>query len=275
MPTNLPTITNPGQMMQLLKIWQQRLNPVVARPQPVRPPFNLSANSPANTTGILLTWEPVRGADGYIIYASNNGDFSGASVLATIASPAGTSFFDKYATGTRFYRIASTSGTVSQPQSVISNPSVPIRATAGGGTVYDNSTHLSITNPNPINCFSGNVEILLGDGSWRRFDELEALEKLEIRNLTGVHRVELIEHPGVYSQTIDMGGRQEVTLDHLMFNDASLGQEWVSADYYFPDAPRIESHKVDLFNLHVCSHDERDMHFVLKNGHIAHNLKKI
>jgi fibronectin type 3 domain-containing protein len=70
--------------------------------------------------GIVLTWDLVNGADGYVIQASPNGDFSGAVTLAQITNGAQTSYFDNTpASGTKkYYKIAATAGTLSLPQSV-------------------------------------------------------------------------------------------------------------------------------------------------------------
>lgn len=144
MSNSLPTITNLSNAVQYLKIWQQQLNPVVSSPKPPRSPFNLVTKSVAGTTGIALSWETVRGADGYVIYYSDTGDFSANNVLTKITNPAQKGFFDDLnASGkTRYYKIASTAGTQNAPQSVLGNTSAPISATTGvTATSSDTTSH--------------------------------------------------------------------------------------------------------------------------------------
>lgn len=135
-----------SQILQNLQIWRQQLNPIVATPAKLRSPFNLVASSPTGTTGILLQWNSVRGADGYVIEYSTNGDFGAGNVLAKITNGAQTAYFDDLnASGVkRWYRITTTSGTVSAPQSVLGNTSAPVSATSGSGTTsYDNTSGTS------------------------------------------------------------------------------------------------------------------------------------
>lgn len=140
---NLPTITSLANLGPMLKAWQQALNPVVNRPQPPRCPFNVRLSSPTGSTGVLIQWEQVPQADGYRVYYSDSGDFSGDSVLATLPSPLSTAYFDSVGvTGkNRFYRVASTAGTPSQPQSVEGVKSAPLQLASGSGqVVYDTTS---------------------------------------------------------------------------------------------------------------------------------------
>jgi len=145
--TTLPTITGPGNLYSNLKLWQQTINPVVNAPRPPRSPFNFSAKSVAATTGILLSWELVKGADGYKIYFSDNGDFSSHSqLLIQITNVAQTNYFDNIGvTGQkRWYRISATTGTANAPQSVEGTQSAPISNSTGSGTTsQDNTSHTS------------------------------------------------------------------------------------------------------------------------------------
>lgn len=147
MPFNtLPAIESNDQIISTLRLWRQQLNPVVNQPSRRRTPFNFRASSVAGALGILLSWENVRGADGYTIYYSANGDFSARSVLITLKDSAQISYFDNIGTSgvKRYYRIASTAGTVNQPQSVIGIQSATISQTTGSGTTsYDNTSHTS------------------------------------------------------------------------------------------------------------------------------------
>ena len=94
-------------------------------------------------TGITLTWDVVKGSDGYEIQASPTGDFSNASIIASITGQVGTSFFDSTTTTgvTRYYRIRATAGTQSQPHSIKGIWSSPISVASGSGaTTYGNSS---------------------------------------------------------------------------------------------------------------------------------------
>ena len=141
MTFSLPTITTPEMLVATLKIWQQKLQPALAVVAIPRCPFNFRvAGNATGATGLTLNWEQVYGADGYQIQMSTNGDFSTASVIATLTNPAATAWFDSTAvTGVqRWYRIRSTAGTVSKPQSVFSVWSAPAANTSGSGTTTYN-----------------------------------------------------------------------------------------------------------------------------------------
>lgn len=145
---SLPAITSMEQLLPALQIWRQTIQPAISTPSPPRSPFNFRATSGSGSVGIVLNWDLVSGADGYIIQTSPNGDFSNATTLAQISNGAQTSFFDNTpATGTKkYYKIASTAGTISQPQSVTGIYSAPISITSGsGGTSFDNTSGSSGT----------------------------------------------------------------------------------------------------------------------------------
>lgn len=142
---SLPLPTSLEELLPILKIWQQAINPVVAAPLPPRSPFNFHAiGGAAGATGITLRWEPVAKADGYEIQSTTNGDFSTAITIATLSSSVATGFFDStIVTGVkRYYRIRSTSGTLAMPQSVKGIWTAPIIAASGSGvTVYDQMSY--------------------------------------------------------------------------------------------------------------------------------------
>jgi hypothetical protein len=128
----------------------------------------------------------------------------------------------------------------------------------------------------PLPCFSGNVRIVT-PGGFASFDDLRKVAEVMkapffIANETGRHLAELIihQHDG---PMIDMGpdrdGNAElVTLEHPM----KAGMVWISAAERFPGRPRVHF-KGDVYNLHILSHDERDHHYCLENGEVAHNVK--
>jgi hypothetical protein len=138
---SLPAINSLQELLPALKLWQQTLNTVINNPVPPRPPFNFHANgNAAGATGVTLNWEVVSGADGYDIQSSPNGDFSNASIIASLTSPAATSWFDSTAVTSvkRYYRIRSTIGTNNSPHTIKGQWSAPIFNSSGSGTiVYD------------------------------------------------------------------------------------------------------------------------------------------
>jgi len=149
----LPTITTLQALLPSLKIWQQKIQPVLGNVPTPRCPFNFRATGgPTGTTFVVLNWEEVSGTDGYEIQASSTGDFSTATTIATFKSPVATSWVDTtITTGVqRWYRIRSTAGTLAKPQSVFSVWSAPITSTSGNNT----------TSYNPIDNNSG------GNGGW-------------------------------------------------------------------------------------------------------------
>jgi hypothetical protein len=115
----------------------------------------------------------------------------------------------------------------------------------------------------PHFCFSGNTRIQTTEG-WKRFDELPAV--VEILNVTGTHTADLIVHDDVVCKMFDMGGFEFVTGNHLM----KQGDLWVPASELFTDAREYAG---KLYNLHVRSDNPEDQHYILENGHTAHNVK--
>ena len=111
-----------------------------------RIPWNFMAEG--KTDGILLTWEPVSGADGYEILRSDTGNFSNSiettDNVLTIALSSGQqdSYFDALgATSvTRYYMIRATAGTISSPHSVKGPLSGKISQTSGSGTTTSDTT---------------------------------------------------------------------------------------------------------------------------------------
>lgn len=86
--------------------------------------------------GNYLTWQLVKGADGYRIDISTNGDFSTGVQTVTLKGQANTAYFDTVPTsgGTapaaRQYRVRATSGTINEPQKVDGINSGVIASTA-------------------------------------------------------------------------------------------------------------------------------------------------
>lgn len=113
-------------------------------------------------------------------------------------------------------------------------------------------------------CFSGDTRVLTAAG-YRRFDELP--EEFEVYNHTGRHRAKLLVHRDSIEPMRRMGAHL-VTQGHLIL----VGDSWVPAERLFhehaPQMPRT------VYNMHVLSNDERDMHYILENGLTAHNIKE-
>lgn len=139
---NLPTINSLEELLPALKVWQQKLRPVVGVPKAPRTPFNFRASSGASATGNALSWEFINGADGYVVYRSDNGNFSNPSIIARITDAKQLSYFDGLgASGiTKYYRIAGTAGTDNQPQVIVGKQSATIKATSGSGTTTFDQT---------------------------------------------------------------------------------------------------------------------------------------
>jgi hypothetical protein len=114
-------------------------------------------------------------------------------------------------------------------------------------------------------CFSGNCSVFTPTG-YKPFSECPSTP-FEITNETGVHKAEIIPHEHYSGEMIDMGGGEFVTTDHLM----KKGSSWVPADLYFPFNRRVFFPEITVYDLHVLSEDPKNAHFVLNNGHIAHN----
>lgn len=117
-------------------------------------------------------------------------------------------------------------------------------------------------------CFSGNVRVKTSAGI-KRFDGLPV--EFEITNLTGNHRAQLVIHPDYTDTMIDMGDGELVTAGHAFKH----GEVWVAANEFFSDRyRRISEWKGNVYNMHVLSDNPEDHHYILENGHIAHNFNK-
>jgi len=151
----LPVINSLEQLLPSLKVWQQALNPTLNLPVAPRTPFNLRATGgAAGATGITLNWDIVKGADGYEIQSSSNGDFSTAAIVATLTNGAATSWFDntQVTSVKRWYRIRATNGTTQSPHYVKGPWSAPINNTSGSATtVYDQTSGTSGASQNGWN----------------------------------------------------------------------------------------------------------------------------
>ena len=143
---SLPIIHNEEMLIRTLEQWRQRLNKTIKRVPRLRPPFNFrTLGGAAGSTGVSLQWTAVTGADGYEIQRASTRDFSDTGTITsfTVENGAQEAFFDSLGATTvaRFYRIASLSGTTSEPHSVRGQFSAVIGGTSGStATTYDNVT---------------------------------------------------------------------------------------------------------------------------------------
>ena len=137
----LPIINRNEDIIPQLHRWRKQLNKTLKKPKRLRAVFNFRATgSTSLTTSILLEWEPLRDADGYIIERSDNGDFASPIRLPFIKGQAAASFLDNIgATGlTKYYRIIPTSGTIADPHTTEGIPSAVISGTTNtAATSYD------------------------------------------------------------------------------------------------------------------------------------------
>ena len=121
--------------------------------------------------------------------------------------------------------------------------------------------------PNPFpGCFSGNVKVKTKD-EYKRFDELPKSGSFWIANETGLHFAVVIVHENYNGTMIDMGDGELVTTEHLFKSEGT----WRTAQNHFIDKPRLEGWSGTVYNLHVLSSLQEDLHYVLGNGEVAHN----
>lgn len=116
-PRSLPSVTDNVDISQTLATWKKQLDPIVKTVSPQPTPLNFTATN--SRGGIALSWSPVGAGDGYEILKSVSGSFSDDLQIIPVKNANQSSFFD--GTGgnaqTVSYRIRTTSGTASNPQS--------------------------------------------------------------------------------------------------------------------------------------------------------------
>jgi len=147
-PRSLPTSTPTVDINQTLSNWQTQLRPLVQNVAPQATPQNFSVTN--SRGGVTLNWSPVAGADGYEILRSLNGSFSDDLQIISVNNPNQSSYFDSLGGNaqTASYRIRTTSGTGSNPQSARGPESGPVKHTSIDAadtksvpvTVFDNAT---------------------------------------------------------------------------------------------------------------------------------------
>lgn len=116
-------------------------------------------------------------------------------------------------------------------------------------------------------CFSGDTKIET-DSGFVRMDELP--EGFNVSNLTGIHRAKLIVHTG-------SGEPMRVMPDSALVTEAHLFQRedgsWSPASEIFSE--KAPSATRTVYDVHVITENPEDMHYILSNGYIAHNKKRV
>jgi hypothetical protein len=127
---SLPTSTPTTDVNQTLANWQTQLQPLVQNVAPQATPQNFGITN--SRGGLTLNWSPVAGADGYEILRSLNGSFTDDLQIIPVKNANQSSFFDSLGGNaqTAHYRIRTTSGTASNPQSQRGPESGPVRHTS-------------------------------------------------------------------------------------------------------------------------------------------------
>lgn len=138
-PRALPGITNLQEIVPYLQKVRTTINKSVKQPQ--SPAAVLNFTITAVKTGYQLTWSAVPGCDGYVVYKSPSGSFNDAEQIM-LRNAQQTSWLDATDSKTVRYKIASTAGTDSQPQSVTSplSPSPATPTSIGGSSSVGGST---------------------------------------------------------------------------------------------------------------------------------------
>lgn len=148
---SLPTV-NTQDIAGTLENWKNKLTPVVKNSLPAPTPYNFAVTS--SRGGLQLNWSPVQtpadtalgSPDGYEILKSPNGSFTDDLQIISIRGANQSSYFDSTNGNalTCHYRIRTTSGTASNPQSMRGPES---------GTVAHTSIDSNDTNTVPTTIF--------------------------------------------------------------------------------------------------------------------------
>jgi len=138
-PRALPTLANEKELVSYLQKIRTTVNKSVRQPQ--TPAAVLNFTITAVKGGNQLTWSAVPSCDGYIVYKSPSGSFNDSEQIM-LRNSQQTSWLDSTDSTTVRYKIASTAGTDSQPQSVTSplSPSPKTPTSIGTSSAISGST---------------------------------------------------------------------------------------------------------------------------------------
>lgn len=150
MPKSIPTISSIPELQQ----WRQAVKSSLVKIPVPKIPWNFSVVSKQG--GNYLSWQVVKGADGYIVDVSPTGDFSSATVFSSVKLRGNQNITYFHTVPTvqgaapvkQFYRVRATSGSTQQPQAVeglnsgvISSTAIaPNDTTTASSTGRDNAT---------------------------------------------------------------------------------------------------------------------------------------
>lgn len=116
-------------------------------------------------------------------------------------------------------------------------------------------------------CFSGDTKVKTPNG-FVRMDELQ--EECVIVNRTGEHRAQVIVHHDSSEAMRIMPLGSLVTEKHLLLDKNG---EWKPASELF--SWKAKEATRTLYDLHVATENPDEMHYILENGYIAHNKKRV
>ena len=162
--------------------------------------------------------------------------------------------------GSPTYAFTAPSVTAAQVQNLVTN--VPL--SNGGIAITTPSSGSGGGSGGGGNCFTGETKVKTAWG-FVPFSELP--KAAVIVNETGTWWAELLVHEKCDEPVIALGtGR--VNLDHGL----RYGGRWMKAGDIFKRAPRSRF-RGTLYNLHVRTEDEDNMHYIVEGGWVAHNFR--
>jgi len=231
-----------------------------------RPKPPVSVQAQGGTGEVLLTWlaPPDPSINGYNIYQ----DTENNRILTVDSTTGQARIKAKPATPTGYYVSSFNANQESVKVPIIGNPTSDLYVVTGtsGGTSGTSPT-VPPGYTYGTGCFNGKVTVKTNFG-FIKFGDLPW--DFEIENNTGRHPAKLIIHGPAVWKMIDMGEGWLVTPEHPIFD----GEAYVTASVRFGDEFPRTDFQGPVFNLSVESEDEKDLHYILGNGYVAHNIRK-
>lgn len=101
-------------LLPALKVWERTIVRAIRIPKKPKAPFNFQGTNKRG--GVQLSWNTIKGADGYEILRSDSADFSAPATLP-IRSGSQLSYFDSIGgeAQTKYYKVRATAGTDNAP----------------------------------------------------------------------------------------------------------------------------------------------------------------